>query len=165
MTIRIAAETPGYELSARRARLVRTTRSAEAVKSTLPELLGTRTDQPGRATARCSWPGAFSSTRACASRRAPSKGRRPGRGRAGDVLRRARWKMIAPAKGGTRRRDQFVVELKIDEIVDWLWEELKLPELKPRRSASLDYTDYVREGWTSAAPVAPRIGERRAKRR
>ena len=37
--------------------------------------------------------------------------------------------------------------MKVDEIVDWLWEELKLPELKPRRSATLDAPDYVREGW------------------
>src|SRR6185312_5665311 len=36
--------------------------------------------------------------------------------------------------------------MKIDEIVDWLWEELKLPELKPRRSATMDQPDYVREG-------------------
>jgi uncharacterized sporulation protein YeaH/YhbH (DUF444 family) len=37
--------------------------------------------------------------------------------------------------------------MKIDEIMDWLWEELKLPELKPRRSATMDEPDYVREGW------------------
>jgi uncharacterized sporulation protein YeaH/YhbH (DUF444 family) len=35
----------------------------------------------------------------------------------------------------------------VDEIVDWLWEELKLPELKPRRSAAMEEPDYVREGW------------------
>jgi len=40
-----------------------------------------------------------------------------------------------------------VLELKVDEIVDWLWEELKLPDLKPKRSASLDDPEYVREGW------------------
>ena len=40
-----------------------------------------------------------------------------------------------------------MVELKVDEIVDWLWEELKLPELKPKRTATMDEPDYVREGW------------------
>jgi uncharacterized sporulation protein YeaH/YhbH (DUF444 family) len=40
-----------------------------------------------------------------------------------------------------------VVELKVDEIVDWLWEELKLPDLKPKRAATLDDPDYIREGW------------------
>jgi uncharacterized sporulation protein YeaH/YhbH (DUF444 family) len=37
--------------------------------------------------------------------------------------------------------------MKIDEIIDWLWEELKLPELKPRRTATMDEPDYIREGW------------------
>ena len=40
-----------------------------------------------------------------------------------------------------------MVELKVDEIVDWLWEELKLPELKPKRIATMDEPEYVREGW------------------
>ena len=36
--------------------------------------------------------------------------------------------------GGTGNGEiRFVVELKIDEIVDWLWEELKLPERQARR--------------------------------
>jgi hypothetical protein len=42
---------------------------------------------------------------------------------------------------------RFVVELKIDEIVDWLWEDLKLPELKPKRAETMDEPDYRREGW------------------
>src|SRR5207247_1419408 len=51
-------------------------------------------------------------------------------------------------------------ELKIDEIVDWLWEELKLPELKPRRAAALDEPDYVREGWDKRGARA-RLDRRR----
>ena len=31
-----------------------------------------------------------------------------------------------------------------DEIVEWLWEELKLPELKPRRSNTMDEPELVR---------------------
>lgn len=42
---------------------------------------------------------------------------------------------------------KFVVELKLDEVLDYLWEELKLPDLKPKRSATLEDPDYKREGW------------------
>ena len=71
--------------------------------------------------------------------------------------------MLRPAREEGDQRGQagtgdgevrFVVELKVDEIVDWLWEELKLPELKPKRAAALDEPDYVREGWD-----APRIAQ------
>ena len=40
-----------------------------------------------------------------------------------------------------------MLELKVDDIVDWLWEELKLPDLKPKRAATIDEADYMREGW------------------
>jgi uncharacterized sporulation protein YeaH/YhbH (DUF444 family) len=71
-----------------------------------------------------------------------------GQGKPGDVLRPGRDDGQSSGKGGTENGEiRFVVELKIDEIVDWLWEELKLPELKPRRSATLDEPDWIREGW------------------
>jgi len=41
---------------------------------------------------------------------------------------------------------QFVLELKVDDIIDWLWEELKLPNLEAKAGATRD-DDYVREGW------------------
>jgi uncharacterized sporulation protein YeaH/YhbH (DUF444 family) len=37
--------------------------------------------------------------------------------------------------------------MKLDEIIDWIWEELKLPDLKPKRTSTMDEPDYVREGW------------------
>jgi len=49
----------------------------------------------------------------------------------------------------------------VDEIVDWLWDELKLPELKLRRSAALEEPDYVREGWDSAARAPAWIADGR----
>jgi uncharacterized sporulation protein YeaH/YhbH (DUF444 family) len=50
--------------------------------------------------------------------------------------------------GGTESGEiRFVVEMKLEEIIDWIWEELKLPDLKPKRTATLDEPDYVREGW------------------
>src|SRR5437762_356459 len=72
-----------------------------------------------------------------------------GRGEPGDVLQPGREEGGEQGQaGGTNDGEiRFVVELKLDEIVDWLWEELKLPELKPKRSATMDQAEYIREGW------------------
>ncbi|MDB5754680.1 MAG: hypothetical protein JWR56_1108, partial [Massilia sp.] len=42
---------------------------------------------------------------------------------------------------------RLMLEFSIDEVMDWLWEELKLPELKPRPNTRLDSPELVREGW------------------
>jgi uncharacterized protein len=55
---------------------------------------------------------------------------------------------------------EFVLELKIDDIVDWLWEELKLPNLKVKQGAVRD-DDYTREGW-SRRGVRSRLDRRRS---
>src|SRR5688572_4085445 len=71
-----------------------------------------------------------------------------GKGQPGDVLQPARDEERDKGQAGTGNGEiRFVVELKVDEIVDWLWEELKLPELKPKRAATMDEPDYIREGW------------------
>ncbi len=41
---------------------------------------------------------------------------------------------------------EFVLELKIDDIIDWLWEELKLPNLEVKAGTTKD-DEYTREGW------------------
>ncbi|MGH8221101.1 MAG: DUF444 family protein [Steroidobacteraceae bacterium] len=41
---------------------------------------------------------------------------------------------------------QLLLEIKIDDIVDWLWEEMQLPNLKARVGPSQE-TDWTREGW------------------
>jgi uncharacterized protein len=55
---------------------------------------------------------------------------------------------------------QFVLELKIDDIVDWLWEELQLPNLK-LKSGALKSDDYLREGWNRRG-VRSRLDRRRS---
>ncbi|HMM44682.1 MAG TPA: DUF444 family protein [Candidatus Macondimonas sp.] len=55
---------------------------------------------------------------------------------------------------------EFVVEMKVDEIVDWIWEELKLPELEPRASSVLQGEDWSREGWDKRGARA-RLDRRR----
>lgn len=66
----------------------------------------------------------------------------------GDVLRPA--STPQRGKGGAGTGDggvEFVVELKVDDLLDWIWEELKLPHLEPKPGTSLEDTEFVREGW------------------
>jgi uncharacterized sporulation protein YeaH/YhbH (DUF444 family) len=149
--IRIAAETPWYDLFSRGARdwLRHNQKVREAVKQTLPDLVASSDliTQPGNRSVLV--PVKFlEHARLRLSEPASRQGAGQGRGDPGDVLRRAREEGDRSNAGGTENGEvRFVVEMKIDEIVDWLWEELKLPELKPRRTASMDEPDYVREGW------------------
>ena len=55
---------------------------------------------------------------------------------------------------------QFVLELKVDDIVEWLWEELKLPNLETKTGGVRD-EDYVREGWNRRG-VRSRLDRRRS---
>jgi uncharacterized sporulation protein YeaH/YhbH (DUF444 family) len=68
-------------------------------------------------------------------------------------------------KNGGGREDgevQFLLEIKIDDIVDWLWEEMELPNLKSRIGPSED-TDWVREGWDRRG-ARSRLDRRRSMR-
>lgn len=152
MTIRIAAETPWYELFSRGARdwLRHNQKVREAVKETLPDLLSGADlmTRPGNRTVAV--PVKFlEHARLRLTDPQVQSGAGQGRGEPGDILQPGREDGDQGAQsGGTRDGEiRFVVELKIDEIVDWLWEELKLPELKPKRAATLDEADYIREGW------------------
>jgi uncharacterized sporulation protein YeaH/YhbH (DUF444 family) len=151
VTIRIAAETPWYDLFSRGARdwLRHNQKVRSAVKESLPELLAGSDliTNPGNRTVAV--PVKFlEHARFRLLDGENQQGAGQGKGQPGDVLRPARADGSDKGPGGTGSGEiQFVVELKVDEIVDWLWEELKLPELKPKRSATLDEPDYVREGW------------------
>jgi uncharacterized sporulation protein YeaH/YhbH (DUF444 family) len=152
VTLRIAAETPWYELFSRGARdwLRHNQKVREAVKETLPDLLAGADlmTQPGSRSVAV--PVKFlEHARLRLADPQVSTGAGQGRGEPGEILQPGREDGEQGAQsGGTKDGEiRFVVELKIDEIVDWLWQELKLPDLKPKRAATLDETDYVREGW------------------
>jgi uncharacterized sporulation protein YeaH/YhbH (DUF444 family) len=152
VTIRIAAETPWYELFSRGARdwLRHNQKVRSAVKESLPDLLAGSDliTRPGNRTVAV--PVKFlEHARFRLAEPQTQQGAGQGKGQPGDVLQPAREEGDSQGRaGGTGNGEiRFVVELKIDEIVDWLWEELKLPELKPKRSATLDEPDYIREGW------------------
>jgi len=55
---------------------------------------------------------------------------------------------------------RLLLEIKIDDIVDWLWEEMQLPNLKARTGPS-DDVDWVREGWDRRGPRS-RLDRRRS---
>src|SRR5512139_1891410 len=90
-----------------------------------------------------------------------SEGVGQGAGKPGDQLVQPNDGTQSKGAGGNEEGGyQFVLELKIDDIVDWLWEELKLPNLKVK-SGAVQYDDYTREGW-SRRGVRSRLDRRRS---
>ncbi len=68
----------------------------------------------------------------------------------GDILRQApRMPHDGEGQGGDQGEGeiQLLMELKVDDIMDWLWEEMHLPDMQPQRNAAIDEREYVREGW------------------
>jgi hypothetical protein len=151
MTIRISAETPWYDLFSRGARdwLRHNQKVREAVKDTLPDLLA-GADLMTRPNRTVAVPVKFlEHSRFRLSDAQVQQGAGQGRGEPGDVLQPGQEQGQQQGQGGGTGDGEvrFVVELKIEEIVDWLWEELKLPELKPKRINTMDQPEYIREGW------------------
>ena len=66
----------------------------------------------------------------------------------GDVLRQGK-PSEGQGKGSGGNEEgglEFVLEFRVDEIVDWLWEQLELPDLKPK-AENIEEEEYQREGW------------------
>jgi uncharacterized sporulation protein YeaH/YhbH (DUF444 family) len=151
VTVRVAAETPWYDLFSRGARdwLRHNQKVREAVKGGLPELLAGSDLMTGSTNKTVMVPVKFlEHARLRLADASVTQGAGQGSGEPGKILQPGRERGADARSGGTGEGEiRFVVELKVDEIVDWLWEELRLPELKPRRSATMDEPDYVREGW------------------
>jgi uncharacterized sporulation protein YeaH/YhbH (DUF444 family) len=86
-----------------------------------------------------------------------------GQGQPGDVLRPA---TPMPDEDDDAEGDnsegevKLLLELKIDDIVDWLWEALKLPDLQPKMKTNLSDDEFVREGWDKRGARA-RLDRRR----
>lgn len=72
-----------------------------------------------------------------------------GQGKPGDVLRQAQPDMgEEEGEGGDNDGEvKLLLEFKVDDIIDWLWEELQLPDLQPKRKTTVEDEEYVREGW------------------
>lgn len=80
----------------------------------------------------------------------------------GDILRPSQGPLQDQGtEGGTGEGGiEFVFEIRVDDIVDWLWEELKLPNLEPKPGDIVVDEQFVREGWDRRG-VRSRLDRRR----
>lgn len=62
--------------------------------------------------------------------------------------------------GGNGGEVTLLMEFSVDEIMDWLWEELQLPQLQPRGKAMPDQGGMARAGWDRHGPRS-RLDRRR----
>jgi len=89
-----------------------------------------------------------------------SQGVGQGKVQPGDVLSDGQPLDVGKGGGGEGGGGlELIIELEIDDIVDVLWEELELPNLRPRPS-TLDEEDYTRSGWDRQG-VRARLDRRR----
>lgn len=160
------AEGRWYDLFSRGARdwLRHNDKVREAVRQKLPELVAKSDMLPhGETTVRV--PVRFlEHSRFRLRDDADQVGAGQGEGKPGDQL-------VGPRRKGGQERGpggnedgsyQFMLELAIDDIVDWLWEELNLPHLRTRTGGLRD-EDYIREGWNRRG-VRSRLDRRRSVR-
>jgi uncharacterized sporulation protein YeaH/YhbH (DUF444 family) len=165
-SIRISTEVSWYDLFSRGARdwLRHNEKVRESVEKSLPNLIAGPDvlSGPGGGTllvpvrlaehARFRLRDADSETGAGQGAGEPGQVLRPGQPQQGDEK---------GGEAGSGQGDlQFVLELKVEDVLDWLWEELKLPDLKPKESARQDDQDFVREGWDKRG-VRSRLDRRR----
>jgi uncharacterized sporulation protein YeaH/YhbH (DUF444 family) len=69
-----------------------------------------------------------------------------GNAKPGDRLGRPQDEQRSSQGGNEEGGIQYTLEFRIDDIVDWLWEEMKLPNLEARQGGAKD-DDWTREGW------------------
>jgi uncharacterized sporulation protein YeaH/YhbH (DUF444 family) len=166
-SIRIAAEVGWYDLFSRGARdwLRHNEKVRESVEKTLPNLIAGPDvlSGPGGQTllvpvrlaehARFRLSDADNETGAGQGAGEPGQILRPGQPQQGD-------EQSGNQAGSGQGELKFVLELKVEDVLDWLWEELKLPDLKPKESARQEDADFVREGWDKRG-VRSRLDRRR----
>ena len=151
---RMSVETPWYDLFSRGARdwLRHNEKVREGVKDNLanliagPDLITGPKEQTVHVPVRLLEHARFRLADSHSDARAAAG---QGAGRPGDVLRQVQQ---GPGddegRGGNEEGEvRLMMELKVDDIMDWLWEEMKLPDLEPKRKATIDDEEYVREGW------------------
>ena len=86
-----------------------------------------------------------------------------GHGKPGDVLRSVPGKSASAdetAGADGEGEVRLILELEVDDIVDWLWEELKLPDLQPKQKTTILDNDWRQEGWDKRGARA-RLDRRR----
>ena len=95
----------------------------------------------------------------------PGSGAGQGKAAPGDVLGQTSAPGGAPGRGpgGTDGGGiEFLLEFKVDDVVDWLWEELELQNLKAR-IGQVERSDWIRDGWDRRGAQS-RLDRRRSLR-
>jgi uncharacterized sporulation protein YeaH/YhbH (DUF444 family) len=83
-----------------------------------------------------------------------------GPGQPGDILRSPYFDEDDNGAGNEGGAVTLLMEFSMDEIMEWLWEDLQLPQLEPRGKAALDDPEVVRAGWDKRG-AASRLDRRR----
>lgn len=165
--IRISTEVSWYDLFSRGARdwLRHNEKVRESVEKSLPNLIAGPDVLSGPGGGTVLVPVRLAEHARFRLRDADTEtGAGQGAGEPGQVLRPGQ-PQPGEERGGSEAGSgsgelQFVLELKVEDVLDWLWEELKLPDLKPKKSARQEDADYVREGWDKRG-VRSRLDRRR----
>ncbi len=152
--ITMSAETPWYDLFSRGARdwLRHNEKVREAVQQNLPNLVAGPDVMTGSQDRTVQVPVHLlehARFRLADSPYQTHTSAGQGKGKPGDVLRQAQPDMgDEEGEGGNNEGEvKLLLEFKVDDIIDWLWEELQLPDLQPKRNTSVNDEDMVREGW------------------
>ena len=166
-SVRISTEVSWYDLFSRGARdwLRHNEKVRESVEKSLPNLIAGPDVLSGQGGGTVLVPVRLAEHARFRLRDAESEtGAGQGAGEPGQILRPGQPQQgdeKAGNEAGSGQGDlQFVLELKVEDVLDWLWEELKLPDLKPKESSRQDDVDYVREGWDKRG-VRSRLDRRR----
>ncbi len=87
-----------------------------------------------------------------------------GKAKTGDKLRPADASVDRGSGEGEGSQDsggfKLLLEFKVDDIVDWLTDELKLPDLRPKAGATIENDQIVREG-SGRRGIRARLDRRR----
>jgi uncharacterized protein len=152
--ITISADTPWYDLFSRGSRdwLRHNQKVRDAVQQNLPNLVAGPDVITGSQDRTVQVPVKLlehARFRLSDSSSQPFTSAGQGQGKPGDILRQAQPDMGDEAgEGGNNDGEvKLMLEFKVDDIIDWLWEELQLPDLEPKRNTSVEDEEYVREGW------------------
>ena len=165
-TLRISTEVGWYDLFSRGARdwLRHNEKVRESVEKSLPNLIAGPDVLSGAGGGTVLVPVKLAEHARFRLRDPDSEtGVGQGAGEAGQVLKPGQPQQGEQQGGeaGSGQGDlQFVLELKVEDVLDWLWEELKLPDLKPKACAREQDQEFVREGWDKRG-VRSRLDRRR----
>ena len=154
-----------YELFSRGARdwLRHNEKVREAVKEHLPEIIGGADVVSGGARTVRVPVRMLEHYHFRLRRRGEREGVGQGTVKPGDVL--AKPSQRGPGKGAGGNDDgglEFTLEFKVEDIVDWLWEEMQLPNLHARVGKA-EEVDWTREGWDKRG-ARSRLDRRRSLR-